>query len=154
MDSQEIKSKLVEQILTAGSVAGIVTAFLHPSALPEALFVTAIILFVFSSVNVYAKLLTEPKSPSDKSYKFSVAVMLVSFIALLLGLEFDALFALEPPKSDLFSILNYVLVIPQFAYFIFSSVFARVYNTLTDRQDRRDKLVFRLRRSKSNPPSS
>ena len=130
--SNDNKRKLVEQILTSGGVAGVITAFLHPTVLAEALLVTAIVLFIFSSVNVYTTLLTGGDMLSDLNYRGSVAVMLGSLVGLIMGLEFDALLAIEGSQSDLLTTLNFLLVFVQLIFLVFRSVFVRVYKTLTD----------------------
>src|SRR2546430_17040265 len=79
---REDRRRLVELILTAGSVLGIITAFLHPNnSAADVLFTVTIVFFIIVSVRVYIALLTN--TATGKRYAAFVALMAGGFLVLL-----------------------------------------------------------------------
>src|SRR5260370_33130654 len=81
--SIEERRRLVELIVTAGGVLGIITAFLHPNLAGEVVFTVVIVLFIITSLRVYGALIMG--ETTGVFYSVLVAAMLLAFWALLSG---------------------------------------------------------------------
>lgn len=128
--SIEERKRLVELIITAGGLLGIITAFLHSNTAGEVVFTVVIVLFIITSLRVYGALMMG--EVTGTTYSVLVGSMLLSFWALLSGLvEAVVLTASFSNPTDIQIIGVYAITYVVVALLTFQWVFRWLHTVLT-----------------------
>jgi hypothetical protein len=126
----EDRKKLVELLLAAGTVVGIITAFLHiDNVAGEALFAVFIVLFVVGAIRIYTQLLMG--ETDTHAFRFLTGFTLVMFWGVLTGLIEIAVLAVIGNSNDGYVLGSYIVVWIGVALISWNWAFVGVYKVLT-----------------------